>query len=230
VCDSCSLLGKRSGSSHVGRWLFAILCGSMACLMLPGCQDVVGEMQWEVVTATPATVVLPAATAEPTDATLQPATVARPAAAAETSVLAVQPADDDLEQESIDGEVLELAALINLARIDAGVAELAWSLELEEAAMLHAQDMGDHDFVSHTGSDGSDLVTRMERAGYDPAWRGEIIAQVMGGPEEALAWWWDSQLHRETMLGEAYRDFGVGRAPHLTRAGWNNFVVVFGRQ
>lgn len=191
--------------------LLVIICGWLACLLLSGCQDVAGDIPWEVVTPTLSGVARAPSTAKPELATPPPAT-------------------DDLEAAPIDSAVLELAALINLARIDAGVAELEWSLELEGAAVLHAQDMSNGDFVSHTGSDGSDLVTRMRRAGYDPAWRGEIIAQVMGGPEEALRWWWDSQLHRETMLGEAYRDFGVGRAAQGKRAGWYNYVVVFGRR
>ena len=120
--------------------------------------------------------------------------------------------------------------LLTAAAAHAGVAELAWSLELEDAAIAHADDMARHGFVSHTGSDGSDLVTRMERAGYRPAYHGEIIVQVSGGAEAAFDWWWDSELHRSTMMGAAYREFGVGRASHPEYAGQAYFVVVFGRE
>jgi uncharacterized protein YkwD len=133
-------------------------------------------------------------------------------------------------EEPVDSSVFEVAALISLAREDEGVAELDWSLELEEAAVAHANDMSQGGFVSHTGSDGSDLVTRMKRAGYAPAYYGEIIAWVSGGAEAAFDWWWDSELHRSTMLGPAYREFGVGRAPHPEYAGQAYFVVVFGRE
>jgi len=211
VTSDIALTGEPAADRRAARRLLLASCAWMACLLLSGCQDVAGDMHWEVVTP------------------MRPA-VARPTATAAPELATAQPATDEPDQVAIDPAVLELAALINLARIDAGVAELEWSVELEEAATRHAQDMADGDFVSHTGSDGSDLVTRMRRAGYDPAWRGEIIAQVMGGPEEALRWWWDSPLHHDTMLGEAYRDFGVASAPHGELAGWYNYVVVFGRR
>jgi len=130
----------------------------------------------------------------------------------------------------VDPALVELANLINQARIEAALAELIWSPELAQAAGIHAKDMADHGFVSHTGSDGSDVVTRMKRAGYEPTYRGEIIVWVSGGPETAFGWWWDSGIHHSTMLGVAYRDFGMGRAPHPTYAGQAYFVVVFGRR
>jgi len=133
-------------------------------------------------------------------------------------------------EEPVDSSVFEVAALISLAREDGGVAELGWSLELEEAATAHAEDMARHGFVSHTGSDGSDVVTRVKRAGYTPAYYGEIIVRVSGGAEAAFDWWWDSELHHSTMLGAAYREFGVGRVPHPDYAGQAYFVVVFGRE
>ncbi len=129
-----------------------------------------------------------------------------------------------------DPALVELANLINQARIEAALAELIWSPQLAQAAGIHAKDMADHGFVSHTGSDGSDVVTRMERAGYEPTYRGEIIACVAGGAETAFGWWWDSGIHHRTMLGVAYSDFGMGRAPHPTHAGQAYFVVVFGRR
>lgn len=130
----------------------------------------------------------------------------------------------------VDPALAELANLIDQARIEAALAELIWSPELAQAAEIHAKDMADHGFVTHTGSDGSDVVTRLERAGYKPTYRGEIIAWVSGGPETAFAWWWNSELHHDTMLGAAYRDFGAGRAAHPIHAGQTYFVVVFGRR
>jgi len=127
-----------------------------------------------------------------------------------------------------DPALAALMAMINRARSEAGLDELAWSPELAQAAAVHARDMGEHGFVSHTGSDGSDVVTRMQRVGYRPTWHGEIIACVAGGYQKAFAWWWNSRLHHNTMLGTAYRDLGLGSAP--ARIGQACFVVVFGRR
>jgi len=129
-----------------------------------------------------------------------------------------------------DPEIAALAARIHQVRADAERVALTWSQELAEAARIQAEDMAAHGFVSHTGSDGSDIVERMRRVGYDPAFRGEIIAWVPGGADLAFDWWWHSDLHHNTMLGAAYRDFGIARVPHPTRVGHNYFVVVFARR
>jgi len=154
-------------------------------------------------------------------------------AAAVTAVVAdaVLPTSQPLPAEvAVDLSVVELGARISLARAGAGVPALSWSPQLAHAASLHAQDMATLDFVSHTGSDGSDLLTRVKRSGYDPTWRGEIIVSVSGGPEVAFGWWWDSQIHHDTMLGAAYRDIGIGHALHPTQTDRSYFVAVFGRR
>jgi Cysteine-rich secretory protein family len=43
---------------------------------------------------------------------------------------------------------------------------LAWNDRLAAAAQAHSQDQADAGVQSHTGSDGSDLATRLDRAGY----------------------------------------------------------------
>ncbi|MDH7486958.1 MAG: CAP domain-containing protein [Anaerolineae bacterium] len=159
----------------------------------------------------------------PTDTPLPPAETATAALPAPTVTAASAPADGPT-----DPALAALAAMINQARGEAGLDELAWSLELAQAAAAHARDMGEHGFVSHTGSDGSGVATRMERAGYRPTWHGEIIACVAGGYQKAFEWWWNSRLHHDTMLGTAYRDFGLGSAP--ARIGQACFVVLFGRR
>ena len=96
--------------------------------------------------------------------------------------------------------------------------------------MTQAADMAKNRTVTHTGSDGSSVTDRMRRAGYDPAYRGEIIACAPGGPKTAFNWWWESQLHHNTMLGPAYRDFGIAHLPHPNWVGQEYYVVVFGRR
>lgn len=185
-------------------------------------------------TATP---LPPTKTATPTTtptltATMTPSPTATPVPPTKTAAAPLPAPKVTAAGASADGPadppLAALAAMINQARREAGLDELAWSPELAQAAAAHAQDMGEHGFVSHAGSDGSDVVTRMECAGYRPTWHGEIIACVAGGYQKAFEWWWNSQLHHDTLLGTSYRDFGLGSAP--ARIGQACFVVVFGRR
>ncbi|MGC8839662.1 MAG: CAP domain-containing protein, partial [Anaerolineae bacterium] len=54
-------------------------------------------------------------------------------------------------------KVLELT---NQARREAGLPPLKLNETLQAVALAHAQDMAEHDFVGHVGSDGSTLVQR----------------------------------------------------------------------
>lgn len=180
----------------------------------------------ETAVPTPTETLAPTATSAPP----LPQAEVEAASAAGMPAQPAEPPSADLPDDVTDAQVIELTRRINQARAEAGLPALAWCRELALAAQMHAEDMAAHGFVSHTGSDGSEVTDRMRRVGYEPAFRGEIIAWVPGGQELAFAGWWESQAHHATILGEAYRDFGIARVPHPTRAGHNYFVVVFGRR
>lgn len=155
---------------------------------------------------------------------------ATPSPATTPTVPAATPAAGASALPAADPAVAELAAMIQQSRAEAGVAQLSWSPELAAAAAWQAQDMASHGFVSHSGSDGSDIMQRIRRAGYEPRFRGEIIVQTAGGPAAAFDWWWSSSLHHDTMLGPAYRDFGVAVARSSGPRPRDYYVVVFGRR
>lgn len=69
----------------------------------------------------------------------------------------------------------QLTALINDFRSEprdcgngllASVSPLTWDKRLENAAIVHSDDMANVNFFSHTGSDGSTPGMRMDRQGY----------------------------------------------------------------
>ena len=64
---------------------------------------------------------------------------------------------------------------------------LAWSDKLAESATKQSQDQAKNGFQSHTGSDGSDLNTRLDRVGY--SWRtyGENVAWNQKTPASVKA-------------------------------------------
>ncbi|MDX1616905.1 MAG: CAP domain-containing protein [Candidatus Promineifilaceae bacterium] len=131
---------------------------------------------------------------------------------------------DDLNQE------LTVATLINQQRQAHGLPALHVVESLTQAARRHSRDMADHDFTSHTGSDGSNGGQRMLEAGYQWAAWGEIIAWGFGGnPEAVVDWWMNSAIHRSLILSDTYQDFGVGYAYQTESTYRHYWTVNFGR-
>ena len=130
------------------------------------------------------------------------------------AVLLVQPSPAHA-----DDQADELAALINQARIARGRTPLARSPELDAAAQAHSQDMVDHHYLDHTGSDGSTPQQRADRAGYHvPPNSGwivvEVISAISADPRGPLDWWLndDPAVHGKVVLDPRWREMGVGYA------------------
>jgi hypothetical protein len=107
----------------------------------------------------------------------------------------------------------DLVALVNQARANAGLAPLVSNTQLVTASQRHSNDMAAGDFLSHTGSDGSDLGMRATQAGYswnfigeNVLYRGDVSAQG------AFNQWWNSAGHRRNMMNASFCDIGVTRA------------------
>lgn len=106
----------------------------------------------------------------------------------------------------------QVVSLVNAERTSQGLAPLSQVSELMQSAALHSQDMATHDFMSHTGSDGSDPGDRMRRAGYDWYTYGENVAAGYGSPASVVAGWMGSSGHRANILDSDFRDVGAGYA------------------
>ena len=101
------------------------------------------------------------------------------------------------------------------------------------AARLHSMDMAQNDFFDHVGSDGSDLVQRVEEQGY-LEWSavGENIAAGYPSPSDTLQQWLDSsQGHCGNLMEPGFQDLGVGLYVEPdSEYGWywtQNFGVLF---
>lgn len=77
---------------------------------------------------------------------------------------------------------------------------LQWSCQLEAAALGHSIDMGTHNFVSHTGSDGLSAPQRITQSGY--AWRSwaENIAADYTTAEAVVQAWLNSPGHCRNIM------------------------------
>ncbi len=85
--------------------------------------------------------------------------------------------------------VSRMVELVNQQRSAAGLAPLTLNSQLMTAAQGHSQDMADHNFMAHNGSDGSSPFDRMQRAGYRFSFAGENVAAGQSTPEDAMSSW-----------------------------------------
>lgn len=84
------------------------------------------------------------------------------------------------------------------------VEPVVWNCTLEGAAQAHSEDMGEHNFFSHTGSDGLRVGARADRAGYDWTMVGENIAVGFSSVNSVMKGWLDSPSHCRTIMNEHY--------------------------
>ena len=80
-----------------------------------------------------------------------------------------------------------LLCILNSARKTYGLPALKRSAALEKAAQGHAASEAKHDYVSHTGRDGSSIASRIARRGYRAAAYNEALAG-RGRPDDPYSY------------------------------------------
>jgi len=101
---------------------------------------------------------------------------------------------------------------VNKERNAHGLASLCLNTKLQNAAQGHSNDMAEHDYMSHTGSDGSKMSQRIERAGYDRIATGENVAAGHTSVDAVMTAWMNSEHHRDNILRRKFAMFGCGYA------------------
>jgi uncharacterized protein YkwD len=86
---------------------------------------------------------------------------------------------------------------------------LAWNTKLEAAARAHNQDMLDHDFFDHTGSNGSSPGDRMKAQDYKFSTWGENIAWGQSTTQIVMDAWLKSAGHCANIMNAAFTEIGV---------------------
>ncbi len=112
---------------------------------------------------------------------------------------------------SINSDFLNL---INEERVNVGKNPLVRNGQLEQAAMLHAQDMLLHNYLSHTSLDGRSFSQRIRNAGYNSYTAvGENIAYHSGPPDanKVFNMWKNSPGHYSNMI-YSFNEEGLGFA------------------
>ncbi|MGW1895818.1 CAP domain-containing protein [Streptomyces sp. NPDC002004] len=113
-------------------------------------------------------------------------------------------------QQASAGEIL---ALENAAREKADCPALSLNGQLTAAAQAHSEDMAKNNFFSHTGSDGSSIAQRVEKAGFSPAMpTEENISQGWATAQQIFDGWWNSAPHKAAILNCKWKQTGIGGA------------------
>ena len=105
---------------------------------------------------------------------------------------------------------------INAARAANGLPPLSASLQLANAAARHSGDLASSPWLIdsgnwHDGSDGSTVLDRIRREGYEPVqWR-ENVGWGWGGDNDTMFnWWMASPIHRAAILSPQVDEIGIG--------------------
>ena len=89
---------------------------------------------------------------------------------------------------------------------------LLLNANLERAALEHSRDMAAHNYMDHTGRDGSSPADRITRAGYKWRMVGENLASGVMTADEAVAGWLQSPHHCENLMTARFSEMGIAFA------------------
>ncbi len=92
------------------------------------------------------------------------------------------------------------------------VAPLMWSALLENAAQRHSVDMAVHQNLSHTGSDGSSMIDRVNDSGFDWSFIGENVAVNSGDEQAVMQAWLNSTPHCNNIMNPNYTHLGAAQS------------------
>ena len=109
------------------------------------------------------------------------------------------------------------------------VPALTHNAKLTEAARCHSVDMGENDFMGHTGAGNTSAGDRIETAGYTwTAW-GENVAAGYATPAKVVQAWMDSPGHCVNIMKSSFEELGVGFAYWQTGTHAERWTQNFGR-
>ena len=117
----------------------------------------------------------------------------------------IKKAADDASKLSLDDIARQVLALVNEERCKAGVAPLKLSAELQEAAVIRAEELTRK--YSHTRPDGTKFSTVLPDGKYT---LGENIACGSSTAARVVELWLNSPGHRANILRSDYSEMGVG--------------------
>ncbi len=107
-----------------------------------------------------------------------------------------------------------------------GCEPLTWNETLAEAARVQANYLLKKKKLTHTGSNGSSVDSRVKKLGYNWRFVGENLAKGQETIDEVIKSWMLSPGHRKNILNPDYKEFGA--AVVMDKDGQLIWAQVFG--
>jgi len=193
---------RRTRRITIGALLAALLLAGVVVVALNS-SDWLGWPPPNRPVLLPARSSAPTPTATPTEVQLSTTATADPNSGTGAPSSATQTLENDV------------LAATNAERAKAKCTALTMDDRLRTAAQVHSADMASYAYLSHTGHDGSDPVSRMRDAGYTitPAigWA-ENVARGYPSVEAVMTAFMASPDHRANILNCSMKTIGVGVA------------------
>lgn len=123
--------------------------------------------------------------------------------------------EDEKREHEEDSEILRLVNELRNEGCRCGsenyapTNHLTWNDKLEQAAKRHSNDMNQHDFMNHTGSDGSRFTKRITDTGYRYRAAAENIASNPGNASQVFQAWKNSPGHCANMMNPDFTEMGA---------------------
>ena len=111
---------------------------------------------------------------------------------------------------------------LNAQRAKHGVHAVKPHRDLMAAAEAHARDMARNSFMSHTGTDGSNVGQRVRKQGFCYRYVNENIATGFRHPEPVMTGWYNSPGHKRNSLSRKATHYGFAAVDR-------SWVLVLGR-
>ena len=105
-----------------------------------------------------------------------------------------------------------VGTMLATERAQAGTSPVTQNAALQAAAQAHAEDIATSGRLSHTGSDGSSVMDRIARTGYQACFGAENIARGQPSIEAVMSSWRNSPGHYANMVSASARHYGFARA------------------
>lgn len=126
-------------------------------------------------------------------------------------------------------EAMEMLRLVNERRAQEGAQPLRLNTNLNAAAYNHSKDMGDNNYFSHTGLNGSSFSDRAIAEGYTGSPRGENIAAGSSTAEATFQQWVNSPGHLSNILNRGHNEMGIGHASVSGSQYTHYWTQIFGK-
>jgi len=128
----------------------------------------------------------------------------------------------------------QMLSLINAERAKAGLSPLAWNEKLASVARVHARDMIDKKYFSHTSKEGLTPLDRVMRSGYYENSRGKMFVaeniEIHSGGINIFLTHQNlmrSSGHRRNILSPQANEIGIGFATgYFTYRGYTFTITV----